>query len=159
MTTNDLILNMIIFGLTSKTDNPVKSVQKLNKKYLKALRNIYRSNESFYNQAYDIKKIKYANAWQECFGHVDSSVLLSIGYIMDVLSSKLDTYIVGRKVFEKASASFYYSKEEMGLSLEIEQNSQKLCDAIFEQLGISANDTLKQLRIKTMNTLILEGKI
>jgi hypothetical protein len=150
---------MIIYGLTSNTSNPTKAVQDLNRKYLKALRKIYRSNTKYYNDVFERKKEVYNNAWVKTFGELDEDSILSIGHMADILSTKLTTYIVGKKVMQKASDSFYFSREDMSNELSIEEGAQKLCDNIFIELNINTSNKLKMLKTTIKNTLILEGKI
>lgn len=156
----NLILHIIIYGIINETDNPTKAVQEFHRKLKYKLSEIRDQNLVKFNLIENEKKELYSLAWEKAFGSKDTGAMISLGSILDVLYPKLNKPLVGKRVIERASSSFYYSKDEIyDQTAEIEANSNKLSYNILDLLGFEQNNKPNSIKKQVYNTLILEGKI
>jgi len=132
----DLILDLFIYSLTSNTENPTRTVRKLNSKYFFKFRILFGDNPNKYNKLFDLKKQFYHDAYHEVFTE-GTKYILSVGHTASLLEPHLTKSVVPRSLITKAIESFWFSTDKpQAEEVIIESDSHRFAEALLSKLDI-----------------------
>lgn len=159
MTDNDLIKHIVVYGMLEGTKQPTKAVSQLKAKLLRKLQKIYWRDSVAYLKVKEQQVEVYAQAWNAAFPD-DKGYMLAMGVIIGKVYESLDAPLAGRKVFERAIDSYWFSKaprtEDDYL---VEANSNRLADGLLKLLDGEKPNPLALRRKILKDNLLLEGKL
>ena len=150
MTVTDLAKWLLIYQWVYMTKKKTKAVQSLTKKLKKKLTHIYTYKRDLYNEATELQKKVYSDAWEAVYGSKTATEYISMGLVSFALYDSLnDQSLIGKKVMDKALDSFYFARMDNVDELALETNTNKLSDKLIELFDGKKSNPFKT-KIATM---------
>lgn len=163
MTKVELAKIIMIYEFVYMTENPNKVSQEVRSKLKKKLRHILTNQEELYNEAKELRKKAYEDAWYSLFNKGEEAYV-SLGNFMAKVYNSMDKQkLIGHKLMKRLFDSYHHCDSDKKLTeqqkIEMETNSYRLAKRFLEELGETVESPLTRMRLNIKNNLIIEGKI